>query len=48
MKAIEQLNYIIHALEELVDGKEIDLEEFHAVCHDDEARAELKAILEEE
>lgn len=48
MKAIEQLNYLIHALEELVAGKNIDIEEFAAVCRDDEARAELKEVLKGE
>jgi len=48
MRAEEQLDYLIWALDELISGKEIDLDQFAAVCRDEEARAELDEIMKNE
>lgn len=48
MDANTQLDYLIHALESLLNGEEIDMEEFSAVCRDNEAREELKRAFEAE
>ena len=48
MKADEQLDYLINVVQTLLNGGDIDLDEFTSVCRDSEARAELKAIIEAE
>lgn len=48
MDANAQLNYLIHALESLLNGEEINIEEFSAVCKDREAREELKTVFQKE
>lgn len=48
MNANEQLDYLISALQSLLDGKDIDIDKFCAVCRDKEARAELKSVIEAE
>ena len=46
MDANAQLDYLIHALNSLLNGEEIDIKEFSTVCKDEEAREELKRIFQ--
>lgn len=48
MDANTQLDYLIHALESLLNGEKINIEEFSAVCKDREAREELKRAFQKE